>query len=238
MFRDFLRSYHDEGLKSYFEDIGNRFCPFLLPSIKLDALYFSEYEFNDVEFGYQEQLFYVGVIHSEILRIIRRNEVIPKKKLLLSENIIVNLVGSTNVSGKELFNWPHWMLKSLYSNTGILFGKFWIGEEDRSEKSGLAIPPPIRNILTIRTALMPTDERFFSLSAGLLKECNVEKDLGQNVFNALELSQNDVKVIAMFLQKIQTSLWSLSLVQELKSMLCQVCLFDKTKEWSKQFLTA
>jgi hypothetical protein len=236
MFRDFLRNSNDEKLRAYFEDIGKRFCPFLIPAIKADALIFSEYNLAGSKKELQEQLFYYGVIHTEILRVIRRRETVHKHKLLLSENVIANLLDSTSISGEDLFEWPHWVLKCLYSGVGILFGKFWIGEKDVSQKTGLSIPSPIKNILTIRSALMPTDERFFSLSAQLLSECNVEKDIEQNVFSPLTLSAIDREAIVAVLSKLQSTTWDASVINEIKSRFEKIHLYEKSIDWSKQFL--
>ncbi len=79
-------------------------------------------------------------------------------RLITCENIIVRANPGTD--GPSLFGWPHFILKALYTENGLLFGKFCIGERDYSG-DGRAIPVPPLHILSIRGAIKKKDHRFF-----------------------------------------------------------------------------
>lgn len=151
-------------IQGYLDSIES-FCPFLRPARRKGVLLWSDYELGE---NPQRELFYLGVVHTEILRRER------KGNLLLSENLIVRAA----VGGRDLFDWPHWFLKLLYTKMSVMFGKFWEGEMDTA-RDGRPIPIPPVNFLSIRSAVKPIDKRFFT---GDLVDIHLEsEDTGDSV---------------------------------------------------------
>ena len=149
------------GFEGYIAEIGNRFCPFLEPSAMRDLTLYSTYELGS---GSVEQIqalmFCIGLLHTEILRR-ARVEVPLQQRPLVCENILFRFASEDCVDGVELFGWPHWLLKVRYTQVGVLFGKFWKGEEAVSRKS-VPIPPPPYHMLSIRGAVKPRDSEKIS----------------------------------------------------------------------------
>jgi hypothetical protein len=75
---------------------------------------------------------------------------------------------------------PHWCLKTLYTRAGILFGKFWKGEQGTA-RDGRPIPEPPVHLLSIRSAVKPLDRRFFAKAPTLLPELEAANDTGQQL---------------------------------------------------------
>lgn len=56
---------------------------------------------------------------------------------LVCENIVL-LTGDVE-EHRGLMAWPHWALKHLYGPVGLMFGKFWKGEEG-TDRRDVAFP--------------------------------------------------------------------------------------------------
>jgi hypothetical protein len=133
----------------------------------------------------EAQVFYLGLIHTELFRKHRRKQQTVKGWTLSCENVIFHdptLVGK----GRVLLDWPHWLLKALYTKTGVMFGKFWEGEESTS-RDGRPIPPPPCDFLSIRSSVKPLDGRFFSLAPQLTDEYINSVDAGNDVLGEVEI---------------------------------------------------
>jgi hypothetical protein len=168
---------------SYLGAVSNGFCPFVEPAQEEGILLVSEYYLkeNDAQ-SLEEAIFYTGVLHTELLRKERRVQKTRKSHDLFSENILFHLPENAEVVGPELFAWPHWLLKLLYTKVSIMFGKFWEGEQDAS-RDGREIPVPPNNFLSIRSAIKPIDVRFFMKAPQLTDEYVHSCDSGESVFD-------------------------------------------------------
>lgn len=237
MFRCNASDIQDLSFKSYLDEISERFCPFLKPSSDSNGLLFSQYHISGSIEQISQSLFYFGIIHSEILRRARREEKNLRNSMLYSENIVVELDQDTNYDGNEVFGWAHWLLKLLYTEVGIMFGKFWVGEEDIS-RLGIPITIPNRNFLTIRSSLKKRDENFFRDSShdDALKDMmmTAEDDL-RNVFRKVTPSLTSIPLIGDIENQIAkhnlceiNSALIVSWVEQLKSSEC----YDLIKSWA------
>jgi len=67
------------------------------------------------------------------------------------------------VFGKEkaVLSWPHWLCKYLYSQKGIMFGKFWIGEKNLCSNMEM-MPIPTKNFISIRNFFNHRDLKLLS----------------------------------------------------------------------------
>lgn len=64
----------------------------------------------------------------------------------------------------------HWPLKRDYTKAGLMFGKFWPGEDSHSPKHRQVMPNAPFPLISIRSAQRRGDGRFFSRSADLLQD--------------------------------------------------------------------
>jgi hypothetical protein len=181
-------------LSSYLQNITN-FCPYLHPSIsaKLCTIR-TESIHGETLHECQAELFYLGVQETELFRIARRETALSNKSGLLCYNLLLIPPPIVDTQGKELFGWPHYLLKLLYTDQAILFGKFWKGEKDQS-LSGAQLPIPPIHLLSIRSRISKTDRRFFEKSPELLEAHIDGEDTGDNVHEQFGLKADDCKNI-------------------------------------------
>ena len=182
MFR--INTYSKEvALQDYLVSIGTGYCPYLLPSLRKGLLYFSRYSLREpILEELQKSIFYYGLLHTEIFRHERKNLPLECKKLLICENVIFNVPKEYDHDGDNLLSLPHWCLKVLYLNAGILYGKFWIGEKLKPA-DGRDVPIPSIHFISIRSAIKEKDRRFFTKANNLLPEFEKAEDNDQNVFS-------------------------------------------------------
>ncbi len=165
-------------MNTYLNDIARDFCPFLRLSLDRGFCSFSLYEIsNYTMLDAQEFLFCTGLVHTQRLRAMRR--VIGKQSHLWCENVVLTTSDEVTVDGKELFSWPHWCLKSLYSKSSVVCGKFWIGETGL-DKNGRQIPEPVSHFLSIRSAIKEMDGRFFQKATELRNDFEQGEDVGDD----------------------------------------------------------
>ena len=101
---------------------------------------------------------------------------------LVCENVVI--LGDVEGAGQpELLSWPHWALKNLYAHVGIMFGKFWAGEQD-TDRHGRDIPPPPFSFLSVRPAVRPVDPRFLDSTPNLAQAVAAGADDGCDVFES------------------------------------------------------
>ena len=184
MFRS-PKIFHLPKFSRYLEKIGNNFCPFVTPADEESLLLFSEYDLEKKQTmkDRQKMIFYAGILHTELLRKDRKRQKTTRAHDLLCENLIFHLNLGMEIDGRELFSWPHWYLKVIYTRTSILYGKFWKNEKLVS-KSGLEIPPPPNHFLSIRSAVKPTDKRFFLVAPQLTEDYLSSCDAGERVLGS------------------------------------------------------
>jgi len=187
----------DEGssrLRKYSAEVADGFCPFIRPALARNVLYFSEYRprlrsgrSND------EYVFSYGVIHTELLRVLRRRAA-AADKVLACENLIFRAEGEQNF-GSALLEQAHWCLKLLYTDCGILFGKFWIGEIAHA-RDGRPMPIPPYHLLSIRSGVKTLDTRFFTKAQELRPAFVAAEDRGQDAFEHVALTGVQNRIVA------------------------------------------
>lgn len=155
----------------YCETISNIFCPFLKPAESQKVLFATTYMLTGTNIKeLQENMFYCGIIHMERLRQYRFKYENFSKGILACENVIFKLPQKfENIDGQRLFSWPHWLLKILYTQVGIMVGKFWIGEQLQG-RNGLQIPSPPCHFFSLRSAIKERDPYFFTCAQQLLAD--------------------------------------------------------------------
>lgn len=197
-----------EPFSNYCEQLKD-ICPYLIPSERSGLLFFEKWLPNSSlsNLQLQEELFYLAIELVEELRVERKK---VQNGLLICHNIIFDNIAD-NQNGRSLLKWPHWILKSIYSRVGIMFGKFWFDERSTS-RIGLEIPPPPCNFLSIRSAIVSKDPYFLDNTPSILQEMINSIDNGENVLSQFGL--NEINIDAM--KKIN--------------------LFENAMNWSKHIL--
>ena len=145
----------------------------------------------------EKVVFAAGYILCELLRHIR-SQCLQKQRIpLLSENVVFLFPNVDDKFGKELLAWPHWVLKSNYTQLGILFGKFCKGVCETS-KDGRDLPIPPCHLLSVRESVRARDPKFFKQAEWLLPVLESSSDVGQNVFGDLADGEDVARVLQDF----------------------------------------
>lgn len=153
-------------------------CPFVQPAQEQELLLFSKYTVKVSPALAEEAVFYRCVVHTETMRQARFR--IKSGKHILCENVVFDFCGESSAAAKDVFSWPHWCLKVLYTSVGVMFGKFWVGERTLA-RNGQKIPEPAMNFISVRSAIKIKDERFFQKSPHLIPEFFDAADKGDNI---------------------------------------------------------
>jgi len=169
----------------YLHQIQSMHCPFLKESrreaISTHSVYTTERDGADL----QGLSLGVAVVHAEILRaacLMSENSAV---RHLRCENVILRSTSSSLHDFLLQIHWTHWALKSLYTEAGLAFGKFWPNERSRA-RTGELIPDPPEPFLSIRPTIVKPDVRFFSRSSYLAKK-HSESSIGSAaMFEALD----------------------------------------------------
>lgn len=140
-------------------------CPFLGPSARIGALHVRTVHLSGEDLAAES--FYALVEETERFRIARRAMKSRTKAALLCHNLILSPPASHEGEPRDLFDWPHYIARLLYTDVGILFGKFWQGEMDVA-KDGTALPSPPVSFWSIRSKVERRDVRFFEWTPSLL----------------------------------------------------------------------
>ncbi|MEF8727521.1 MAG: hypothetical protein V5B34_04840 [Accumulibacter sp.] len=147
--------------KSYIELIRRNHCPFLNRAADEGLVKFSEYRI-DGEVDKDEYAFSLALIHTEILRA-ERSGLSGSNSRLICENIIFTPGFSEPAEREIFFQWIHWALKLLYTDSGVVFGKFW-PDEIFYDDLGKRVPNPPEMLLSIRSTVGEKDAKFFKIS--------------------------------------------------------------------------
>lgn len=149
----------DAALDAYCKEIGEEFCPYLLPALKRDCVLFSLYQLEEGdEEKLSETVFYLALIHTELLRAARRAISDLSARELLCENVLVTAQAARKA---DILAWPHWLLKLLYTKSKLMFGKFRPGAAEPA-RSGVSLPLPPYFLLSVRSAIPDRDKTFFT----------------------------------------------------------------------------
>ncbi|MFJ6771593.1 hypothetical protein ACIQOV_11605 [Kitasatospora sp. NPDC091257] len=153
-------------------------CPFLGPSIRRGMTGWTVHEIapGSHRYAVEAELFYAGVQAAEWVR-----PLMPRPYgVLTCENVV--LVGHCEgAEHRELMAWPHWALKHLYAQVGVMFGKFPQGTVERG-RCGQGIPPPPFSFLPVRAGVRPLDPKFLMETPDLAAALAVAADDGRDVF--------------------------------------------------------
>lgn len=208
------------GLETYVESISAGFCPYISLSTKSNAMRNSVYALDEKE-GLEASIFYLGLLHTEILRDSRLNGQ-PRVTVFACDNLIFRFNSEDEIDGRALFAWPHWLLKIHYTEVGILFGKFWLGEEENSQ-AGVPIPPPPYHILSIRSAIVKRDPKFFQKAPNLLGDLLESDDDGR-----------DVAGVSQILKKHPSRMWTTEDVRAALQVLQGSGVYEIMKDKAKK----
>ena len=135
-------------------------------------------------FELQAEIFYAGIVQAELLRVERRRVSGPLP-VLLCKNILFEFC-DPHADGEawRLLSWPHWLLKLIYTDVKVVFGKFVRGRVEHDGR-GLDLPAPPCHFLSVRSGVSVADDRFFSKTPDLLPAFRLSSDDGCDVHRAL-----------------------------------------------------
>lgn len=221
------------GLQEYIAEVSSSFCPFIRPSVGADKIRYTLVSSEAGDEGVaQEIVFACGYALTELLRNDRALSLSGQRAPLLCDNVIFLLPNISEAMGKQLLGWPHWLLKSRYTEIGLLFGKFWKGAREKSkDQRDLPIPPC--HFLSIRESVRSKDPKFFMQADWLLPSLESAQDIGQNVFD--DLTENEGVAQSLRALRAQPSSSGLALVV---AALIEGGFYPKTKRLAAAELRA
>ncbi|MFF3746899.1 hypothetical protein [Streptomyces kronopolitis] len=163
-------------------------CPFLMPSVARRLTGWTVYEISESArpMEVEAEVFHAGFQAAEWIRPLTTRP----HGTLVCENIV--LLGGRAATPREVMGWPHWALKHLYGPVGLMFGKFWAGEEG-TDRQGRRIPVPPFSFLTARCAIRSLDPRFLTDTPDLARSLSTAMDDGRTVFQGLPYEWKAVK---------------------------------------------
>ncbi|OIJ95448.1 DUF6875 domain-containing protein [Streptomyces colonosanans] len=168
-------------------------CPYLAPSLRQGMTTWTVYRVDGDAEAVQAELFYAGVQAAEWLRPLLNRP----HGLLRCENIVLlgEVPGTTH---REVMAWPHWALKNLYGPVGVMFGKFYAGQEEVTE-AGQRIPAAPASFLPVRAAARRRDPRFLTATPDLAAALAVAEDDGRGVFEHIPTQWQEIRTWARHL---------------------------------------
>ncbi|MFF6772680.1 DUF6875 domain-containing protein [Streptomyces sp. NPDC012637] len=162
-------------------------CPYLAPSLQRGLTTWTVYRADADADAVEAELFHAGGQAAEWLRpLIRRPQ-----GALRCENIV--LLGDVpGVRHRDLMAWPYWALRHLYAPVGIMFGKFYAGEDERA-RSGERTPVSPVSFLPVRAAVRRRDPQFLHTTPELAAALAVADDDGRDVFQHLSYDWTEIR---------------------------------------------
>ncbi|MCQ6557013.1 hypothetical protein NPS70_28070 [Streptomyces sp. C10-9-1] len=165
-------------------------CPYLAPSLGQGGTSWTVYRAEGSAQEVEAELFHAGVQAAEWLRpLIHRPQ-----GFLRCENIVV-LGEVPGVRHRDLMAWPHWVLKHLYGPVGVMFGKFYAGEDERT-RAGARIPAAPVSFLPVRAAVRRRDPAFLHATPSLAAALAVAKDDGRDVLEHIPYDWQEIRTWA------------------------------------------
>lgn len=181
------REYLNVDFNSYLDNM-TKSCPFLKPALKYDSVINKSYQLNDKDFKkIEESIFWISLQATEEYRNVRR-KLTNQKKVLYNINLI--FIYEEGIQGNVL-DWPHYILKLLYSKVGVVFGKFHYGAS-RTDTNGILMPSPPFTHLSIRNAIKSKDTIFFNKVPHLVNDILISQDNCENVLEPFGLSASEI----------------------------------------------
>lgn len=174
-------------------------CPFLQPSTARGMTEWTVYEIapGTHRYAVEAELFHAGVRAAEWVRSLMARP----HGMLACENVVL-LGQCADADHHELLAWPHWALKNLYSQVGVMFGKFAKAANETS-RAGHDIPPAPFSFLPVRAAVRPLDPRFLASTPALAATVAAAVDDGRDVFEQIPCEWKAVREWASSLPKPQ-----------------------------------
>ncbi|MGW1187509.1 DUF6875 domain-containing protein [Streptomyces sp. NPDC002559] len=178
------------------------FCPYLAPSLEQGYTSWTVYRTVGSAAAVEAELFHAGVQAAEWLRpLVHR-----PRGLWRCENIVI-LGEVPGVRHRDLMMWPHWALKHLYGPVGIMFGKFYAGEEETTG-AGTRTPAAPVSFLPVRAAVRRRDPRFLHATPSLAAALATADDDGRDVFEHLSCDWTEIYAWAKHLLPAKPSVSS------------------------------
>ncbi|WP_405980217.1 hypothetical protein [Streptomyces sp. NBC_00158] len=162
-------------------------CPYLAPSLRRDCTTWTVYRADGDADAVEAQLFHAGGRAAERLRSLVRG---PYGGLRCDNVVILGQV--PGVRHRELMAWPHWALKNLYGPVGIMFGKFYAGEEETAGDGG-RIPAAPFSFIPVRAAVRRRDPHFLAATPDLAAALAVADDDGRDVFEDIPHDWKEIR---------------------------------------------
>ncbi|MFJ9517526.1 hypothetical protein ACIRPK_04525 [Kitasatospora sp. NPDC101801] len=183
---------------AYLGAVGEH-CPFLDGSRSRGLTGWTVYRIASGanRYAVEAELFYAGVQAAERLRPLMglRHGQLRCENLVLLGDVVDN-------SHQELLAWPHWGLKNLYSEVGVMFGKFAKGVVE-TDRFGRCIPSPPFTFLTVRASVRRLDPGFLRATPLLASSLAEADDDGRDVFREIPCEWEAVKAWASSLPQPQ-----------------------------------
>ncbi|MFE0580268.1 DUF6875 domain-containing protein [Streptomyces sp. NPDC058874] len=175
-------------------------CPYLGPSLQQGLTTWTFYRADGDPVAVEAELFHAGVQAAEWLRPLLNR---PHGGLRC-ENIV--LLGEVpGARHRDLLAWPHWVLKNLYGPVGIMFGKFYAGEEETT-RAGDRIPAAPVSFLPVRAAVHRRDPCFLTATPDLAAALAVAEDDGRDLFEHVPDQWKEIRAWAKrFLPPVKPS---------------------------------
>ncbi|WP_329345872.1 DUF6875 domain-containing protein [Streptomyces microflavus] len=165
-------------------------CPYPSPSIERGLTTWTVYRADGSADAVEAELFHAGAQAAERLRpLIRR----PHGSLRCENVVILGEV--PGVEHRDLLAWPHWALKNLYGPAGIMFGKFYAGEEENT-RAGERIPLAPVSFLPVRAAIRRRDPQFLHATLDLAAALSVADDDGRDLLGQLPYDWQEIRTWA------------------------------------------
>ncbi|MEU7024382.1 hypothetical protein ABZ990_27555 [Streptomyces sp. NPDC046203] len=162
-------------------------CPYLAASLQHGFTTWTVYRVDGEAEAVEAELFHAGAQAAERLRpLIRRPH-----GTLLCENIVL-LGDAQGARHRDLMTWPYWALRHLYGPIGIMFGKFYAGEEELT-RSGERSPAAPVSFLPVRAAIRGRDPRFLRSTPELAAALAAGEDDGRDVYQHLSYDWQEIR---------------------------------------------
>lgn len=149
-----------DDLGEYISRIESEFCPFIGPSRKKGLLSISYCRCDESVMRDAGNIFLRRLVEEIDLFRAQRAENF-EMSALICRNVVLECQ-LDEIAVAEIFGWVHFALKKAFAETGIVFGKFYVGHGFHGV-GGMPIPDPPMPFLSIRTVLERVDpHRFYN----------------------------------------------------------------------------
>lgn len=173
----------DANWRHYVGVIAEDHCPFLARGMAIGSVTFSFYEIDERS-DWEEFCFALGVVHAELVRSERITRCSSPLAKLTCENLLFSPKRRLGSEQELFFQWLHWGLKVIYTEAGLVFGKFWPDEIFVGRAGGIVQNPP-EMMLSIRSTVGQKDAQFFDISPTLADKHSHSHELASIFYEQL-----------------------------------------------------